>query len=55
LKVTSGTLAYIKAGGFPDQIVSTSEGLCPFEAGVYLVPQFEPPEVSQHGCELAGL
>ena len=41
-EVDSGTLDYIKAGGFPELIMSTSQGLCPPEAGVYRVPQFEP-------------
>ena len=31
----SGTLDYIKVRGFPDPIVSTSQGLCPLEAGVH--------------------
>jgi hypothetical protein len=37
----SGTLDYVNVWGFPDPIVSTSQGLCPLEAGVYRVPQFE--------------
>lgn len=37
-----GTLGYVKVGGFPDPIVSTFQVLCPLEAGVYRVPQFEP-------------
>jgi len=53
----SGTLDYIKAGGFPDSIMSTSQGLCPLQAGVYRVPQFEPlrlvrmaMNLQDHGC-----
>lgn len=38
----SGTLDYVKVAGFPDPRVSTFQGLCPLEAGVYRVPQFEP-------------
>jgi hypothetical protein len=37
----SEPLSYIKAQGFPDPIASTSQGLCPLEVGVCLVPRFE--------------
>ena len=42
VKGDCGTLDYIKVGGFPDPIVSTSQGLFSLEAGVYRVRQFEP-------------
>jgi len=42
----SRTLYYIIVGGFPDPIVSTSQGLRPLEAGVYRVPQFEPVKLA---------